>query len=276
VSPLQVGGGEPGARNRARFERLQPKLTVSWRPPAPVLLYASLGEGFRSGQFNQNGVGAVAAAAGLLGVDDRTEAEVIRTLEFGAKSELLDQRLRINASVFDSRLEDTPYFVFIGAVAAQVLVGIDRVRIRGGELEAQWRLAEGLDIHAGVGVSESRILRYSLNPDAIGNRAPYVPDLGVTIGAQYRRALGAAHVAVGRLDYERRGRQYWDPENSSARSALDLLNLRIGVERQDRRWALMATLKNATDERYNAEWVAGGFAQAAAPRSWHVEVQRRF
>jgi iron complex outermembrane recepter protein len=276
VSPLQVGGGEPGARNRARFERLQPKLTASWRPPAPLLLYASWGEGFRSGQFNQNGVGAVAAAAGLLGVDDRTDAEVSRTFELGAKSELLDQRLRINAALFDSRLDNTPYFVFVGAVAAQVLVGIDRVRIRGGELEVQWRLAEGLDLHAGLGVSDSRILRYSLDPAAVGNRAPYVPDFGITLGAQYRRALGAAHVVVGRLDYERRGRQYWDPENSSARSALDLLNLRIGVERQDRRWALMATLKNATDERYNAEWVTGGFAQAAAPRSWHVEVQRRF
>lgn len=276
VSPLQVGGGDPGARNRSRFERLQPKLTASWRPSLPMLLYASWGEGFRSGQFNQNGVGAAAAGAGLQGVDDRIAAETSRTFELGAKSALFDDRWRLNLALFDSRLEHTPYFVFVGAIAAQVLVGIDRVRVRGGELEAEWRPVEGFEIHAGVGVSDSRVLRYRLNEAAVGRRAPYVPAISANLGLQYRRAIGAGHAGFVRLDYEHRGRQYWDPENSSARSALDLLHLRVGIESTRQPWSLVASVRNATDQRYNAEWVAGGFAQAAPPRRWQLELRREF
>lgn len=276
VSPLQVGGGEPGALNRASFHRLQPKLTLRYQPLAPVMAYAAWGEGFRSGQFNQNGVGAAAAAAGLVGIEDRVGAELTRTAEVGFKSSLLDDRLRLDGAVFDTELEDTAYFVFVGQVAAQVLVNIDRVRIRGGELEAQWRLAEGLDLHAGVGRSDSRIERYRLNPAAVGNAAPYVPATSLNAGLQYRAPITPRTQLLVRVDYERRGRQFWDPENSSARSALQLYTLRAGVEGNDGRWSLMATVRNAGDEAYNAEWVLGGFAHAGPPRSGLLELQYRF
>jgi iron complex outermembrane recepter protein len=276
VSPQQAGGGQPGALNRASFEHLQPKLTLRYQPLAPVMWYAAWGEGFRSGQFNQNGVGAAAARAGLSGIEDRVAAEVSRTAELGFKSALFDSRLQLNGSLFRTALDNTAYFVFVGAVGAQVLVNIDEVRISGGELEAQWRLSDGLDLYAGLGRSDSRIESYRLNPAAVGNHAPYVPATSINAGLQYRAALGGPLRAVARIDYERRGRQYWDPENSSARSAIDLVNLRAGVEQRDGRWSLMATVRNATDTRYNAEWVLGGFAHAGLPRTWQLELQREF
>jgi iron complex outermembrane receptor protein len=50
----------------------------------------------------------------------------------------------------------------------------------------------------------------------------------------------------------------------------------LGVESADSRWSLIGSVKNLTDKRYNEEWVLGGFAALAAPRTWVVEASYRF
>src|SRR5690606_9490352 len=135
---------------------------------------------------------------------------------------------------------------------------------------------EGLDVYAGLGITDSEIRRYGLNPAAVGNDAPYVAEVTFNAGAQYRVPLTSLFSGLVRLDYEHRGSQYWDPENSSDRSALDLLNLRFGIEEADGRWSVMGTVRNLTDEEYNSEWVLGGFGHAGLPRTWHVEFRYNF
>ena len=76
--------------------------------------------------------------------------------------------------------------------------------------------------------------------------------------------------------YERRGEQFWDPENTTARSALNLVNARAGFEANDGSWALTASVDNLTDEVYNSEWVLGGFANAGVPRLWRVDLRVNF
>lgn len=63
-----------------------------------------------------------------------------------------------------------------------------------------------------------------------------------------------------RAEYQRLGKQYWDPENSTAREPVHLFNARLGVESADGRWSLIGSVKNLADERYNEEWVLGGFS----------------
>ncbi|WP_417452103.1 hypothetical protein, partial [Kordiimonas sp.] len=67
-----------------------------------------------------------------------------------------------------------------------------------------------------------------------------------------------------------------DPKTSTQRSALDLVNLRFGLEDPEGVWALTGTVINATDEVYNSEWVVGGFSHAAQPRTWHVDLRYNF
>ncbi|MEM9317252.1 MAG: TonB-dependent receptor, partial [Pseudomonadota bacterium] len=59
VSLLQFPAGQPGARNKESFDKLQPKVTLRYQPTDNLNLYATWGEGFRSGQFNQNGIAQV-------------------------------------------------------------------------------------------------------------------------------------------------------------------------------------------------------------------------
>ncbi|MCF8475087.1 MAG: TonB-dependent receptor [Emcibacter sp.] len=283
ISPLNTAGLPAGCaadaltncRQERTYNKLQPKISLKYAATDDVNLYASYGEGFRSGQYNQYGVGAAAAGVGVNGVTDVVDAEVAKTYEVGFKSDLADGRLRLNAALFHTKTNPL-YFVFVGAVGAQVLVNIDEVRLMGGEIEAVARVSDGFDVYASFGYTDSEILNDILNPANVGNRAPYVPKTTFNVGAQYRTDITKDLGIVARVDYEHRGAQYWDPENSTARSALDLVNARIGLEDTDGKWSIAASVNNLTDKAYNSEWVLGGFSHPATPRTWHLDAKINF
>ena len=83
----------PGLARERTFDKLQPKFVLKYLPMDNLTLFASYGQGFRSGQFNQSGVVAQAAAAGLAtGVNESAEQEESETFEFSIKSALFDNR----------------------------------------------------------------------------------------------------------------------------------------------------------------------------------------
>jgi iron complex outermembrane receptor protein len=284
VDPLNTGGVPPGCSSApgsnctrsTSFERMQPKVSLKYQLDPDAQVYASWGTGFRSGLFNPYGTAAIAQANGLSGVKDVLPSELTNTYEVGFKSEWLDHTLRLNGALYDSTVRGQQYFVFLGGVGAQILVSIDKVDIKGGELEADYSPLRGLDLYASVGVSDSKIIRYALNPQDVGNWAPYVPQTTENLGAQYRFPISAALRVLTRADFIVKGAQYWDPENTAARSAVELLNLRAGLEDAGGRWTVTGGITNATNKAYNAEYVLGGFAQPAPPREWTITARYNF
>jgi len=262
----------------ATYSAMQPKISLRYKTDDSSLLYASIGEGFRSGQFNQSGVGAAAATATppVMGVADQIGAEITRSLEVGYKTQLLGGKVQLSSALFRTEVTNAPYFVFVGAVGAQVLVPIDKVSLLGGELEAVANVAPGFDVSAGLGVTHSKIQRYNVNAQDVGRQAPYVPNATGDLGAQYRFGVGSGLRVVTRADVVMKGKQYWDPENSAARSAVTLLNLRFALEDAGGKWSTALTVNNATDKAYNAEWVSGGFSAPALPRVVRVDLRYNF
>ncbi|MDR3512499.1 MAG: TonB-dependent receptor [Caulobacteraceae bacterium] len=269
-------GGAPGAVNKATFGKLQPKYTLTYKPIKDVSVYASYGVGFRSGQFNQNGTAAAAIAAGVQGVADLVPKESTTTAEVGLKAQLFENRLRIDGAFYHTDVTNSEYFVFIGAVGAQVLVPIDKTSLTGGEIEADADLGHGFTASLGYGATSSRIDAYKVNPADVGNAAPYVPNASINASVQYRVTLNDKLGLVARADYRRLGRQYWDPEETTARSPVNLLDLRFGFEDPAGRWSLMSTIQNATNAVYNAEYVLGGFSEIANPRVYRVQLRYNF
>lgn len=284
VDPRNTGGVPPGCTattkgncvREASFDKLQPKFTARYELNPDAQVYASWGRGFRSGEFNQFGTGTAAAAVGLLGVGDLVAPETTDSAEIGYKAEYFDRRVRVNVALFDTTVKGQQYFVFVGAIGAQVLVSVDKVEIQGGELEVTASPMEGLDVYAGLGVSKSEIKTYRINPLAVGRWAPYVPKVGYNAGAQYRFPLTSGMKLVTRVDFMSKGKQYWDPENSAPRDTVNLMNARVGLEAADGRWTFSGGVDNATDKKYNAEFVLGGFAQPASPRVWSADVRYNF
>jgi len=270
LAPLDFDANSGQVRSE-KFKKFQPKVSYSYTGLDNISLYATYSQGFRSGGFNQNGVGALASTVGVNGVTDLYKAEETTNVEVGVKALYPKQGTRFNASVFNTTIDNQHYFLFVGALGAQVLTNIDEVKLVGGEFDFKTAITDNFDIYGGVGITDSEIQAFSLNASDSGNKAPYVPDYTINLGLQYNIEIISGWLTMFTLDAERRGKQYWDTSNSSAREAIDLVNGRIGFNSDDGQWSVNLWAKNIFDEKYNAEWVLGGFAHPGMPRSFGVE-----
>lgn len=262
-----------GQIRHAEFKKFQPKVSYTYTSLDNISLYATYSQGFRSGGFNQNGVGKQATNIGVTGVSDLYKAEETTNLEVGLKALYPKQATRFNASVFNTTIDNQHYFLFVGALGAQVLTNIDEVQLIGGEFDFKTSITSTIDIYGGVGVTDSEIRDFSLSTTDKGNNAPYVPDYTVNLGLQYNVDIISGWQTMFTLDAERRGKQYWDTSNSTARKAIDLINSRLSFNSDDDQWSISLWAKNIFDEKYNAEWVLGGFAHPGMPRSFGLEVR---
>ncbi|TLY88720.1 MAG: TonB-dependent receptor, partial [Gammaproteobacteria bacterium] len=95
-----------GEVRKHTFDAAQPKGTLRYKPTDNLTLYGGWSRGFRSGGFNQTGVGAVAQASGNLGVHDLFNAEIAETWEVGLKSQFLDRRLGANLALYYTASHD--------------------------------------------------------------------------------------------------------------------------------------------------------------------------
>jgi iron complex outermembrane receptor protein len=265
--------GATGERRRATFDDLQPKVTLTYQPTDDVTLYGGYSRGFRSGGFNQTGVGGVAASNGIVGVSDLFEAETATTFEAGIKTRLLDRKLTLNAAAYSTLSRNSYFFVFLAANSTQNLGNVPKTRIQGFELEANFRPTPDIQLNAAAGYTFSEIKEF---PDAtaIGNEAPLISRYTYNLGAQFTPELSAGLNGLLRVDYRRTGRTWWEPFNTTVRQPVDLVDARIGVNSDS--WSVAAFANNVFNEKYNAEFSPGGFVFKARPRIYGVEASYKF
>ncbi|HYD37202.1 MAG TPA: TonB-dependent receptor [Allosphingosinicella sp.] len=266
--------GATGEVRRVAFDDWQPKVTLTWEPSSNVTVYGGYSRGFRSGGFNQTGVGPVAAAAGIVGVGDIFEAETADTFEVGARTSFLQRRLMLSANAYTTETKNSYFFVFLATNSTQNLGNVPEARITGFELEARAKPAKGFELSAALGYTNSKITEFP-DPVVIGNELPLISRYTLNLGAQYRAPLKGTGVGMlARLDYRRTGRTWWEPYNTTSRNPIDLVNARLGIE--DENWSATLFAENAFNEEYNAEFSPGGFVFKARPRRYGAEVTFRF
>jgi iron complex outermembrane receptor protein len=266
-----------GEVRKATFSATQPKGTLRFKPNDDWTFYGGWSRGFRSGGFNQTGVGEVARANGVLGVNDLFQAEVADTYEVGFKSQFLDRRLTLDADVFHTQSKNGYFFVFIAADSTQNLGNLSAT-YKGAEISVAAHPTDRFDLYAGAGFTDSRITAMA-DPTVIGNQAPLVSRNTINAGAQYKQPLGDGLLGTVRLDYNEIGRTWWEPYNITSRDPVSLVDLRLGL--QAKNWTVTAWSKNLTNKIYNAEFSPGnvggaGFLWRALPRRYGVDLDYKF
>jgi iron complex outermembrane receptor protein len=264
-----------GKSQSATFDEWQPKVTLAYKPSRNLTLYANYAKGFSSGGFNPVGLADAAATFGLVGLSDIYSPETSTTYEAGVKAALLGGKLRFDGSVFKTNFKNANFFSYFFQVNAQLISSID-TKLWGFEGEAKLELVPGLDLFAGYGYTHSRIEAYDIDPTVVGNKAPYVPSSSYNLGAQVNVPVSASWEVQARAEYTVKGKQYWEPYNITARSPVDLVNARLGLKNDDLDLTVTGWVRNLFNEKYNTEYVAGGFVQQARPRSFGVDVQMKF
>jgi iron complex outermembrane recepter protein len=266
-----------GEVRKVTYSAPQPKATLRYKPDEDWTIYGGWSRGFRSGGFNQTGVGAVARENGVLGVNDTFNAEIADTTEIGFKSQLLDRRLSVDGDVFYTKSTNGYFFVYIAADSTQNLGNLNAT-YKGAELSLTARPTDRVDLYASYGYTDSRITAMA-DPTVIGNQAPLVSKNTANAGVQYRQPFSDGLNGTVRLDYQEIGRTWWEPYNITSRDPVSLVDLRLGLQAE--RWTVTAWSKNLTNKIYNAEFSPGnvggaGFLWRALPRRYGVDLDYRF
>jgi iron complex outermembrane receptor protein len=272
---LPVVPGVPQAQSgevrTVTFDDWQPKLTLTWEPSRDLTIYGGYSRGFRSGGFNQTGVGAEAVNNGIVGVGDIFQAETADTFEIGAKAQL--GPVRLAGAAFTTLSKNSYFFVFLAQSSTQNLGNIPETRINGFELEASAEVLPNLDINAAIGVTDSEIKDFA-DPSVIGNEAPQISRYTINLGAQYAGPISDNVDGLLRIDYRRIGKTWWEPFNTTVRNPVDIVDARAGVSFDS--VSVTAFAANLFDETYNAEFSPGGFVFRARPRRYGIEVGYKF
>ena len=265
--------GVTGEKRYHTFSKWQPKATLRYKVTPDVTVYGGYSQGFRSGGFNQTGVGPLAFSNGIVGVNDIFKAETADTFEAGVKSSILENRVTLDLSGYYTIDHNSYFFVFLAANSTQNLGNIDRATHIGFEAQITANLMEGLDANLGIGVDHSKVTDFP-DPTVIGNKVPIVPDYTINAGLQYRHSVTQDFDATFRVDYQRLGKTWWEPYNTTSRKPVDLVDARVGIEGNS--WSLTAWTKNLFNKKYNAEFSPGGFVFKAEPRRWGVDLTKNF
>lgn len=241
------------------FKQFEPKVSLSYDIGSNATAYVSYGKGFKSGGFNPIGgreaLIAAAEAAGLpassVYVQDQFGKEVSESYEVGIKTRLFDRRLSLNFAAFSTTIENAQQFEFFPSAGLQTIVGIDRIKTKGIDVDFDARLPGTLRLFGGFGYTRGRVDKFSGNPSFEGNVAPgafkYTINLGATASVKLTNDLDL----VPRVEFNRFGSIWWDAANTpgTKRDPLNLVDARLTLK-SAAGWDISAYSNNLFNEKY--------------------------
>jgi iron complex outermembrane receptor protein len=320
INPGQAFG--PLTPKSKKFEQFQPKITLSWRPSSDVNIYANWGIGFKSGGFNNQGSAALINAnfndgvtPGTIDADvtinDQYRKERSSAFEAGIKGNLFDGRVTFDLAGYYTRITDMQFFeFFVGNFGLlRVVSNIDRVDVKGGELNMTAKVVDGWRFFGSVNVTDSEIKKNSSRPYTVGNKSPYTADWTINVGTDITAPLTDSVDLVMRADYRVTGPTWFHSVQDQTRptifsgllpisalsflpasvgdahydvarrDAFGVLNLRAGI--QTGRFGLSVFAENLMDKKYIAEAIpaiefGGSFISPGGRRLIGVEGSMKF
>jgi iron complex outermembrane receptor protein len=220
---------------------------VDWKPSSDILVYAKASRGHRAGGYNLRGTSATTL--------DPYGPESALAYELGFKGSMLDRRLRINASVYNTEYTDIQISrtvpTGIGAQVANRIDNAAKARIRGGELEVQALPMQDLRLSASASYTDAKYT--ALLPGStisLTDKIQGVPKYTYNLGLDYQlNAPGAS--ADFHLDWDWRSRVFYSNLLVGSQEPYGILNGSIAV-RLDKlpRMTFKAYARNLLGRKY--------------------------
>lgn len=262
-------GGATGS-----WSQMTPRVVVSWTPQANLMTYGSVTKGFTAGGFNTE-----AATANIFRTTFKPES--VTNYEAGFKSQWLENKLRLNGSVFHMKYKDKQELVFNSTNGVLNIVNAASATVNGGELELAYRPFRWLDLSLGYsrleGVYDNFVVGSVNNTGhPLGNS----PKDQYSVAANVNLPLEMGGYLTGSASYSWIDSYYTgatqDPNLRNP--AYGMVNASVGYDSSDRKWGLTFWVKNLTNSYYiltrstqvvNAEYVG-------APRTLGVTLNTHF
>lgn len=240
------------ASAETKFSQTQPKVSLKYNWTNNIMGYASYGRGFRSGGFN-----TLSAVASVAGTQRVFPSEVSDTFEIGFKSQSADRRLTLNAAAFNIDFKNQQFAFVDVKSGAQGFRTMQKTSINGFEVELTARPVRGLELGAGVGVSNAVIKDADGRGLYAGNKSPQSYASTMNLSAQYSQPVSTNMTLLARIDYERLGKIYFDEPNAYPFPATNYVNARLFLETGRNSIGLYG--RNLTNERAPLDFLPNVF-----------------
>lgn len=139
--------------NKRSFDKLTPRVSLSYQPNDDLNIYASWGRGFKSGGFDMRG-DAVFTPTTVNGY----EPETIDSYELGLKGAFLDRKLFTNFAIFKSKYKDQQVTIQVPNGSGGIASFVDnagRGDIWGAELELRAVPSRYFSVNAAFGYTNA-------------------------------------------------------------------------------------------------------------------------
>ena len=235
-------------------------VSPSWQLSRDVMLYASAGQGEKSGA-----VEFVTANGPLLGTPQNVAPERARDYELGIKTLLLDRSLMLNANLYQTKI--TNYQASLTVLdesqpggTRTYLGNIPGVRARGIEVEANYAASKDLRFNLNGAWNRAIYLDYPTTvPDAsstqlvnfAGRQLHGAPKITLNAGIDASRPVGG-YVLHAWLNESFRSGAYLAANQSvnTWQGAYSLLDGGIGIATANGKYELALTGRNLADKYY--------------------------
>jgi iron complex outermembrane recepter protein len=274
--------------NSASASKTTFKGNISYKFTSAGLAYATVSEGFRVGGTN------AADLPFASGIPPSYEPDSLVNYELGAKTELLDRKLRLNAAVYRIDWSDIQVLAIDQTGAFPFTTNAGTAEVKGFELEANAILAPGLQLDFGGSFQDAKLtedqplIPNNPNLGKNGDRLPNVPRVQFNAALTYSFAVGGAAEMSLRADVSHRGKTDTQFNNAASNTipngfnvpldAYDLVNLRANLSWND--WVVGLFAKNVTDERAEVDAIASSQDPLARittrPRTVGLAVSKTF
>ena len=250
------------------------KLGISYEFPSGALLYANASRGYRGGSFNGNGFYAPEEVT-------TAKPEKIDALEAGLKTELLDQRARLNLATFYYEYKDQQ-FLDLTPTFLQVLYNAPKSTVWGAELETVARVAEPLTLTVSLGYLDASYDDISLGgQDLSGNRLSLAPKTTFSAGFDWTLAQGDFGSVVLNAETRYQSKVYFDAFNRLDQEGYWIQDARLTWRAPSEQLWVALWGKNLGDEEYRTQrYDLSAFnflyAQRGRPREVGVELGYSF
>ncbi len=251
----------------ANWDALTGRVALEYKDGDGPLLFASISRGYKSGIFaSQNNI---AANVGI-----PIKPEYAWTYEVGFKSDLLDNKLRLNGTAFYTDYKDLQLFR-LDAQLRLVTFNAD-AEIYGGELEAVAILAPGLELGGNVAYLHTEMT----TGDFIGNELTRAPKWTTNIYGSYSFAVPGGDLSL-RADYRWTGRYTMETTNlpETYIENFGLWDARIAYTHEASGLEVALWGKNLTDKDYPVHlipFLGSSFAIYGTPRTYGLSLSYRW
>jgi len=237
----------------ADFSDTAVRVGFEYRLSDSVFSYISYAEGFKGGGWDTRLTGPELVAPDFA-------PEEAETIEIGLKSQFFDDRLRLNAAIFDTDYSNLQLIIQRGISPLTANAG--ESEISGAEIDVSWLPTDALEITGSYGYIDARYTELDARANEVGifldNEFNNTPENQFAVAVDYRQDLSGGNQLRWHADYTWRDDHFNDAVNTPQleQEAFGLLNAALRYESAED-WFAGAGVHNATDEEY----IMSGFQQ---------------